>query len=366
MSDFDVIVIGGGVIGTAIAYGLARLGEKTAIIDEGDVAFRAARGNFGLVWVQGKGDNCPEYAAWTRRSADIWKDFSAELAGISGKDLAYIRSGGMHFCLDERELEQRSRKLARMAEESNGQFAYEMLGHNALAKKLRGLGPTVAGASFSLYDGHVNPLYLLRALHHGFKAKGGTRHEGKVRDIQSDGSGFRIQTKNKAFTTGKVVLSAGLGNRALGPMVGLNIPVSPERGQILITERVKPFLDYPTIYVRQTAEGSVMLGDSHEDVGFDDNTSPYVMRDIAARARLLFPHLAQARIVRAWGALRILTPDGLPVYDQSESYPGAFSASSHSGVTLAAAHAHEFARFVQQGELPMSLNALSERRFHVH
>ncbi len=91
MPSYDVIVIGGGVIGTAIAFGLARLGERTAILDEGDVAFRAARGNFGLVWVQGKGDGCPEYASWTRRSADIWKDLNAELSELSGTDLAYIR-----------------------------------------------------------------------------------------------------------------------------------------------------------------------------------------------------------------------------------------------------------------------------------
>ncbi len=272
----------------------------------------------------------------------------------------------MHLCLNETELEARSKKLGRMAEESNGEFKYEMLGHNALAERLPGLGPDVAGCSFSDMDGHVNPLYLLRALHHGFNAKGGAHHVGAVRNITCEGDGFRITTSSQNFTAGKVVLAAGLGNRGLGPMLGMNVPVKPERGQILVTERLGHFLDYPTIYVRQTAEGSVLLGDSHEDVGFDDGTNPYVMRDIAARAKLLFPHLAQARIVRAWGALRILTPDGLPVYDQSETHPGAFSASSHSGVTLAAVHALDFARFVQDGQFPASMNALSERRFHVH
>ena len=70
MQRFDAIVIGGGLVGSAIAYGLAREGLKPALIDEGDVAFRASRGNFGLVWVQSKGLGAPHYQRWTRLSSD--------------------------------------------------------------------------------------------------------------------------------------------------------------------------------------------------------------------------------------------------------------------------------------------------------
>ncbi len=70
MREFDAIVIGGGLVGAAIAYGLVRAGLKPALIDEGDVAFRASRGNFGLVWVQSKGLGAPHYQRWTRASAD--------------------------------------------------------------------------------------------------------------------------------------------------------------------------------------------------------------------------------------------------------------------------------------------------------
>ncbi len=75
-TDADVLVLGGGLVGTAVAYGLARLGQRTLVLDEGDIAHRASRGNFGLVWVQSKGFGVPEYQRWTRRSADEWADFS--------------------------------------------------------------------------------------------------------------------------------------------------------------------------------------------------------------------------------------------------------------------------------------------------
>ncbi len=69
---FDVAVIGGGLVGAAIAFGLRGLGATLALLDEGDVAYRAARGNFGLIWTQGKGLGMPPYAAWTQRSAREW------------------------------------------------------------------------------------------------------------------------------------------------------------------------------------------------------------------------------------------------------------------------------------------------------
>ena len=76
--DWDLLVIGGGVVGTSIAYGLAKTGDRVVLLDEGDDAFRAARGNFGLVWVQGKGLGNPDYARWTLRAAAAWKAFGQE------------------------------------------------------------------------------------------------------------------------------------------------------------------------------------------------------------------------------------------------------------------------------------------------
>ena len=75
--ELDVAVVGGGLVGAAIAWGLARLGERVAVLDEGDVAYRASRGNFALVWVQSKGLGMAPYAAWTKRSSDGWTDFAA-------------------------------------------------------------------------------------------------------------------------------------------------------------------------------------------------------------------------------------------------------------------------------------------------
>jgi hydrogen cyanide synthase HcnC len=107
MTRYDAIVIGGGLVGSAIAYGLAREGLRVALVDEGDVAYRASRGNFGLVWVQSKGDGAPHYQRWTRRSADQWPALAAELSARTGISVGHERPGGVHLCLGEAELDER-------------------------------------------------------------------------------------------------------------------------------------------------------------------------------------------------------------------------------------------------------------------
>jgi glycine/D-amino acid oxidase-like deaminating enzyme len=364
--DFDIAVIGGGLVGSAVAYGLAWHDLKVAVLDEGDRAFRASRGNFGLVWIQGKGWDFPPYARWTRQSCDLWPDFDAELRQATGIDTGYSRPGGLDFCLTDAEWRARETLLASVHSHTDGAFQYHMLDHAGAKTLVPQISREVVGASFSPLDGHVNPLYLLRALHQRMDdlAVSYLPNHG-AQGIEPRNGGFRISTAQGDVEAGRVVLCAGLDNQRLGAMVGLPVPVAPIRGQILVTERLRPFLDYPTALVRQTAEGGVQIGDSHEDVGLDDGTSGEVMQKIARRAVRTFPLLSKVRLVRAWGALRVMTPDGKPVYQQSEAFPGAYAVACHSGVTLAAAHAGPVAQWIATGHRHQLLQHFGTERFHV-
>jgi len=366
-ATFDAIVIGGGLLGSAIGYGLAKKGLKCAILDEGDIAYRAARGNFGLVWVQSKGIGAPPYANWTLRSSELWGGFAAELEETTGIDVSHRRPGGVHICLTEAEFEERAAKMATLAGHQGARFPHQMLDRKEIADMVPGLGPEVVGGSYSPLDGDANPLKLMRAMQRGFTGLGGEIHtDSHAHDITAAAGGnIRVTTRGQTYEAGRVVLAAGLGNRDLAAMAGLEQPVRPVKGQIMVTERVRPFLDMPTTHMRQTNEGTVMVGDSHEEVGFDVRSTPRIGRDIAARARRAFPFLGRARVIRTWAALRVMTPDGLPIYDQSETMPGVFAASCHSGVTLAAAHAEVYAGYVADGKLGDELAPLSAGRFDV-
>jgi hypothetical protein len=169
---FDTIVAGGGLVGLAIAYGLVREGLRVAVCDEDDRAFRASRGNFGLVWVQGKGADLPAYAQLTMQSAQRWPGFAARLKSETGIDPALSQPGGFSLYLDAGELADRAALMARIAAHTP-EFRYETLDADGARRLVPGLGPDVAGAIHSPQDGHVNPLKTLHALLTAFEARGG-------------------------------------------------------------------------------------------------------------------------------------------------------------------------------------------------
>jgi len=338
--ETEIAVVGGGLVGMAVAWGLARRGRQVAVFDEGDRAIRASRGNFGLVWVQGKGAAMPDYARWTRLSAGLWPSLAGELAEVSGARLELAQPAGMSLFLSEDEAEAGVAKLEGLRTALGGDYPFEYLGANAARAMVPEIGPKVVGAIHCPMDGHVNPLYLLRALHTAFARAGGRLVNGAtVEAVEPVADGFRIRRAGGEWRAGQVVLAAGLGNARLAPMVGLDAPVRPERGQVLVTEKVRPFLKLPLSRVRQVGEGGVQIGDSKEDVGLDDGTTTAAMAHLARRAIRYFPLLERVRMVRAWGALRVMSPDGHPIYDRSRDCPGAAVVNCHSGVTLAAAHA---------------------------
>ncbi|MGF6641638.1 NAD(P)/FAD-dependent oxidoreductase [Paraburkholderia sp. MM6662-R1] len=361
---YDAIVVGGGLVGSAVAYGIAREGARVLVIDEGDDAFGASVGNFGLVWVQGKGIGQPAYTAWTRESAALWPSFADALRDETGVDTQLLQPGGFDLCFSDDELEEREKQLLQLSNEAGGDYAFEVLSHADLKARIPQIGESVAGATYTPMDGHVNPLKLLLGLRRCLANRNAHLvNSERVARIDSQPGGFVVHGQRGRWSSARVVLAAGLGNKDLAPMVGLQAPVVPIRGQVLISERVATFLRFPTATVRQTAEGTVQLGDSLEDVGFDKGVTTDVLSEIAMRGVKAFPLLRDVRLVRAWSALRVMTPDGFPIYQESAICPGAFSVSCHSGVTLAPVHALRLARWITCDCVVPSIQAFSADRF---
>ena len=363
---YEVVVIGGGLLGAAIAYGLARLGLKTAMVDEGDIAHRAARGNTSLVWVQGKGYGCPAYAAWTVRAAEAWPVFAAELKELTGVDVNYRRTGGLKFCLDDREFECRHKLIDGIEPESPGARS-EMLDRQALLDIYPEIGPQVAGASYNPMDGQVNSLLLWRALHQGFQQLSGhylPRHSvGSICQIEN---GFELVTANGSVQAERILLTAGVANVRFAAQVGLRGGVRPVRGQVLVSEKLQSRFPVPATDLVQTDTGGLLIGNVEEDAGFDESTNIRVLASMARRAVATFPSLETVQLVRSWAALRVMTEDGNPLYQRSDSHPRAFAASTHSGVTLTPLHATMLARWIAGLEIDPAIADFGPEQRYVH
>jgi glycine/D-amino acid oxidase-like deaminating enzyme len=367
-TDFDVAVIGGGLVGSALSLGLVRTGQRVVLLDEGDAAVRASRANFALVWVQSKGLGLPEYAGWTIRSSDSWGEFAAGLKSETGHDVGFERPGGFHLALSETELENRALQLKRLHNQP-GIVSYktEIVDRKRLEANLPGIGPEVVGGSYCPLDGHCNSLQLHRALHTALFNRGVQYLPShRVEAIAYAAGEFKVRTTHRELRAGKVVIAAGNASMKLASMVGLDAPMKPNRGQIIVTERVQRFLGHPIVTIRQTDEGTVMIGDSLLDGTSPNEITMPVNSVMAARAIRMFPMLGRLNVVRMWSGIRVMTRDGFPIYDQSEICPGAFVVCCHSGVTLAANHALTLAPMISKGRLDAELvGAFSARRFDV-
>lgn len=361
------IVIGGGVVGLSVAYGLLKAGKSVIILDGADGDFRASRGNFGLVWIQGKGANAPHYATWSRKSADLWAGFAAELLSETGVDVAYQNEGGVDYFTNGDDLQSQKSVLEELRGSLDDDYPFEVLDHSALKQMVPEIGPKVVGGIHSNMDGHVNPLYLLRALTIAVKNAGGTIKTGaQVVQVDAKDRDFTaILAEGTKISGEAIILAAGLGATALAGALGFDAPIRPQQGQVLITEKIPFFLKYPSGTLRQVNEGGVQIGASKAEAGLDDDEDIATTAALAQHAIDIFPHLEQVNLVRSWAALRIMSPDGLPIYQRSSRVLGANFVTCHSGITLAAVHAGPLSNWLLERNNAPDVSHFSESRFHV-
>lgn len=362
----EITIVGGGVVGLSVALGLLQAGRRVCVLDGADSDARASQGNFGLVWGQGKGWDFAPYAKWTGEALAAWPEFAAKLADLSGIDVALDQSGGFEFFTDADELTEFAAMLAQQQAHVGNRFSHEVLTADDLRRQIDGIGGDVVGATFSQFDGHVNPLRFLRALRLSVQAMGGTvktnAHVAEITPVM--GGGFDLTLANgDTFGADKVVLCAGLGAMTLAGNLGFQTKIRPQRAELLITEKLGDELPFISSTIRQVDEGGVQIGGTKADVGMDDSETLDVMAGLACHAVQVFPALADVRVIRAWGALRVMSPDGYPVYAQSPEHPGAYLITCHSGVTLASLHATSLADWIENTSTAPDLEAFDEHRF---
>jgi len=384
----DVVVVGAGMLGSAVAYGIARRGHSVALLDGGGNAQNASVGNFGLVWFtscfgKGGGGQGPStaagtggraggpYAKWGLEACTEFPEFARSLAEQSGLDTLFRKTGGMVLCHGEDELKKRAETVSALARDVGGGWRdVVMLDRQetqAMFPDLR-LGEAIAGSSFCPHDGYLNPLFLLKALQIAMqKAAGRYCPQSPACSIRPVGNHFEVQTPRERFSTAKVVLATGLATTSLAAQFDMQVPVHAEKGILLVTERAERRLSMPLSGLQQSPDGTFIFGVSNEERGIDNEVSLAVMKRIAAKAIERFPELASLRVVRTWAGLRVITPDVYPIFEESKSYPGVYALTAHCGVTLAPVNAKHLSSWIVDGRQPegYDFDCFSAGRFHV-
>jgi sarcosine oxidase subunit beta len=329
----DIVIIGGGVMGCAIAYNLAKAGLKPVVIEKSDIGGEASGSNGGGVRQSAR--NLKEMPL-AMESVQIYDQLHEEL----GMDVEYVREGNLRLCTTDEELEAMRRAVKNQKEVG---LHLEMLDRKQVLEINPHVGDKIIGASFCPTDGHVNPFLVTYAFFLKAKSLGArffTHEEAKEIRMQK-GRVTAVVTEKNVFDTDLVIDAAGIAGRKVANMVGLDLPLRSIFSEALITEAYPPLFKQMVghakglFYGRQTAHGSFFWG------GFV-GTEQFIYREgkplfhyigpaISQMVIDFFPVLKDLNVIRMWSGLIAQMSDAIPVLGFTQEVPGFVFATGFSG-----------------------------------
>ncbi len=373
MNTADIIVIGGGLSGSAISLGLLENGGGNVLMfDEQLPTQRLSRGNFGLTWFMCKGAGHPVYAKWSRMACIEWPEFAGKLKQETGMDVELEWTGGAVHALGDAEFKAHAESIKTIQNpcaDAGIDYPVEMLDRQSFSELIPDitLGDEVTGAMYTPSQGHVNPLKLLTAMRSDFQKKGGTFLGGQTVSavVPRPDRTVLVKTCRGDYQAGKVVVASGHGSARLLSALGEKLHIYPQRGQLMVSERCRRVLQIPVLSVRQTPDGTFLIGLSTEDTALNNRVTAEAMKRQAGEAIRLFPMLGRLNWVRGWGAIRVMTPDGAPIYTRLNGHDNIYAVALHSAVSLAPLAFSIVAPWILGvGEHPL-IQKFSNGRFHV-
>ena len=389
MSAYRAVVVGAGVIGCSVAYQLARRGVRVCLVERGAICSGTSSACDGGLLLQTKKPGL--HLDLARASLALFPQLAEELPG----DFEYQRASAM---LVSRDAATRAAMESFVAEQRAAGLAVRLLS----PPEVRELEPALQGElEAATYldpadgptDGMVNPPYLAHALARGAVALGAEIRAGEpvVAIERQAGQVTAVRTTTSRLPCEQLVLAAGAWTPELTRLVGLEVPIRPRRGQIVITECLPPLvgrfvLDAAYVALKydpgllagrsgdrlpvplaleQSRAGSLLLGSTREYVGYDRRTWPSAIASILRAATDLIPALRRARVNRTFAGLRPSTPDGLPILGPVDEAPGLFLAAGHEGdgIALSAITGQLVAQAMVGDPTDLPLDGLLLRRF---
>jgi sarcosine oxidase subunit beta len=343
----DVVIIGGGIIGCSCAYYLSREGVKVHLVERESLASGtsgACEGNI-LRWNRQPGIEMRLAIA----SASLYERLSCELP----LDIEYERRGCVLIAENPEGL---SGVVQRVKSLQGEGIPCQMVDRDELIRLEPNLARDIAGGAFFPDEAQVNPMLVTFALARAAKENGAviqTFTEARGIELSPEGAVMAVDTTAGRVPTRAVVNAAGAWSNAIGEMVGLDIPIIPRKGHIVVTEPVAGVINHTVmeagytqtvredrgglaiaIAIEHTRSGNILLGSSREFVGFDRSVSPHAVEGIVSRALRFFPILKRLHAIRIYTGLRPYTPDRLPIIAEADAVRGFYVAAGHEGAGI--------------------------------
>ncbi|WP_111719476.1 FAD-binding oxidoreductase [Homoserinimonas sp. OAct 916] len=350
----DVLVIGAGIVGAACARTFAAAGLQVTVVERGAAAGGTSAAGEGNLLLSDKQPGAELVLA--QYSATLWPDTVADLtAELPGTfpSVEFEQKGGLVVATTEPGAQPLLDFAARQSD--SGVDARPISTAEALVLE-PDLNPAITAAVHYPEDSQVQPTIAAEALLASARVRGvrvitNTRVTGPI--LSASGDLVGVQTSKGDLHAGHVVIAAGPWSGEVAAALGVNLPVKPRRGMVLVTTRM-PHRVFHKVYdadyvgatlssdaalqtssvVESTASGTVLIGSSRQQVGFDNRFDVHVLAEIAAKALRLFPFLAGMSVMRAYGGFRPFMPDHMPLIGADPRLPGLWHATGHEGAGI--------------------------------
>jgi sarcosine oxidase subunit beta len=331
--EADVVVIGGGIVGVASAFYLARAGRRVVLVEKGAIAGEASGRNGGHLSPTIDG----AWAPLAKLTLDTWPELVAELDDDGGPT-EYCRAGGLYIIVADDPTE----PADLLAYRHERGFVAQLLSPEECRKLLPGLSVEIKGGVLSPRHGHVNPILTTKSLARAAAAAGAQLWlHTAVTDVLVQGDAVQgVSTSRGDLSAPVVVNAAGPWAAGIARMAGIDCPVTPRRIQILLSEAQPPLTSLVWggngLYARQARSGQLHFGSAgppwepavqEVDYGLSAST----MQRTARRMTELMPGLADIRILRSWAGVIGPTSDGVPILEACASPRGFILATGFGG-----------------------------------
>jgi glycine oxidase len=364
----DVAIVGGGIMGCAVALRLAQRGLSVTVIERGIPGAEASSAAAGILGPQMEADGPGPLLELALRSRALYPALAAELRDASGIDIGYVKSGVLAVALDD--AQQAELNVRRTWQTARG-LRVEPLSAAALRAIEPAISDEVRGAIRFPDDGQVNARELARAFSQAAAGAGVRFLQGRYvrRVVVADGAAVGVELDGEVLGAGTVVLAAGSWS---GLVDGGGVPpsvVRPARGQLVSIETRPPLFRHVISvhgrgYLVPRRDGTVLAGSTLEMVGFRKEVTVGGLAQILGLACSLIPALAEAPVTGSWSNFRPFTEDHLPVLGHTP-VRGLVLATGHfrNGILLAPITAWAIAELVATGQSSIDLAPFSVDRF---